>query len=1018
MFTEIPITITKTARRRGDTWLGALFSIAALGLLLALGGCDNPACIFGGMGCNGGSGTTGALGVNPASVPADGEWILPTAPAIDRFFPSGAPADTHTPIVIVFTESMAPTNSNAAFELVAQGLGPIPLQIAALIGNGRVLVMFPLTPLQPSASYDIRFRQNIAFQDRKGQPIAVPADRKVGTFTTLATAGTAPRVVMTWPIDATTNQGATSEIDVVFDRAIDPASVDLSSFAVTVGGNPPLFNPIAQPLVLAGGLTTDTRVFRYRSVNADGVPVSLGAGAMVAVGLSAAGHSIHDTTMAVLAPTNFHFTIAPFSAPSTIAITSTPSDAIGIDAISGPADLAIQVGLVGAASGDLLGLYMIGTEPNVVQNPKLIALFREVAFVAPFTSFTMTAQEIDLLASSSPVHARFADGVVAFAFQVRRGAVRSPVKLLDVDRKTNGVQSPLLDTIAPQLLGLSTSGTVTSSFRSDMRDVVLVGRASEVLSFATVTTALGTNVVTLGELPPVVGAHSSGLFVAAPVRLGLLPSAPPLGYTITVYDRAQNAAPPVSGTFQQLGASGPGNALPAGNLAVEVFDATTQLAVQGAKVYTHENVGGIVTEVANPLTTTDAQGLATIAGATAGETILTIDATASGYDLFTFDGVPTDRISVPLFPTLLSGATAQGTVASTSTELNLDTRSVADSRALEIGETLFPVSTCSFSPTNTRFECPFGPVPIRARRIGAQSALIVLVPANPFLYSALTFLKGFELALPLPPAIAGATTSNTLVLPFQLDSGTLDPEERPIEVAAHGLSSANYPTLSGDPRIRVEATSPGIPGTVTVGEGVAFDAGLPPNTWLVRAAYPGAADGVQDVPQDKKGSLVTQGTIDADLLVRDELVDSAGNRGGARPRLSLLPAMLVPPAPAVVDPAPVVNLGGVSFDLKFSDVLPDAYGEQGLYRVVLTDSALRRWTIYRFDAPDASGPDVTLHVVYVGPGNTLPLASGTLQCQVSAYAWPGFVPAQFLWSDIEREHDLYSHAIPVAITPP
>jgi hypothetical protein len=86
--------------------------------------------------------------------------------------------------------------------------------------------------------------------------------------------------------------------------------------------------------------------------------------------------------------------------------------------------------------------------------------------------------------------------------------------------------------------------------------------------------------------------------------------------------------------------------------------------------------------------------------------------------------------------------------------------------------------------------------------------------------------------------------------------------------------------------------------------------------------------------------------------------------------------------------------------------------------VTVSDTTGASWTVWRIDPSDASGPDVVVHLPYVGVGATFPLTPGTLRAQVSAFAWPDLDPAEFLWSDVEREQDVYCHAPRVPFTPP
>jgi hypothetical protein len=295
----------------------------------------------------------------------------------------------------------------------------------------------------------------------------------------------------------------------------------------------------------------------------------------------------------------------------------------------------------------------------------------------------------------------------------------------------------------------------------------------------------------------------------------------------------------------------------------------------------------------------------------------------------------------------------------------------------------------------------------------------VLPPPNPFLYTALTFLKTAEIHLPIAPAEAGGDQEAHLALGALLDAATLVPEERPLDTPIHLASTANWPGLPTAPTVVVEATSPGIPGAVAVGRGIAFNDALPPDTWTVRAAYPGAADGIQDAPDDALGRLVTAGTLDPDLLLRFEVEDAAGNRGGARPRLSVASGALAVPAAPVLPTNPATpNAGGMSFDLGFPDVLPDVLSPpgRGLYRIELTDTAGRRWILYRPDRSDVQGPNVIVHVPNLA--GVFPLAPGALSCRISAWSWPTLDLSNFLWSDVDREHDLFVHAVAQSFTPP
>jgi len=993
-----------------------LLTLAALiGALVWLPGCDNPACVFGGN-CFGG-GVTGTLGTQAATVPNNNEWLTTAVPTVERFVPTGTPTvDTRTPLVVVFSESMSSSGMQTLFLLQDSNGAPSP-SLASLLGDGRVLVLLPTTALTAGETYTLSYNAAAQVQDRNGQALVIPTDRVLTTFTVSATNAITPKLVFNWPGDNAIHQGGKGEVLAVFDRPLDPTTLDATTFHVQVNAAD-LATPIdPTTLSLAGGVTHDARVVRWRNVDPAGAPLALGLDAAVSIELSPTGHLLKDLAGNSVPHTVFDYHTLAFASPLSASITSDPTDAIGIDSISGPETLAVRVLLDGAQAGDRLGIYEIGTDPDPAQqNPKLICLARDVAITAPYTDFTLTAGELDLRATSSPLKARFKEGEVHFALTLRRGTAESPITLLDTDDTSAGEQAAILDTTPPTLLGLGPTGTNTSLYRSDMRDLVVSGRASEILRAATVTTVLGDNMGGIATPPAVVGSIAGGLFIARPVPLGTIdPSLMPLEFQLTIYDRALNHAGPLSSTFQQIGVVGPGNT-DFTQITVHVYDAVTNAPISGATVATHEWLFGGVTGLGEQ--TTNAAGYALMqASINLGRNILSVR--ASGYEFFTFDGVTVDRVDILLHPLLSAGATVEGTVSSSAPQIALYTGLVADSRLADPLKLFEPVSSCTYDPTAQLFTCPYDPYPIESRRIGALSAFAIFTPPSVLLYTPAAFLKAATLEFPVGPAAPGEAVVNDQAHRHMLDQPGLDPEEAAIDAPAQLLTTTNFPLLAGDPQVSIEATSPGMPGTVVVGVGAAFTDALPPGAFAIRAAYPGSVDGIQDNPDDLLGEYVTAGAIDPDLKLRMQVVDPDGNVGGVRPRLSSNPVAEDPPAACALGVIPIdLDPFGEANTLYFTDVLPDSAGEPGLYRVVLTDIDGARWVIWTTDPPDAKGPEVQMHLPFFGPGISFPLAPGDLQCRISSFAWPAFDNTNFLWSDIEREFDLYSHSTLLTVTPP
>jgi hypothetical protein len=252
----------------------------------------------------------------------------------------------------------------------------------------------------------------------------------------------------------------------------------------------------------------------------------------------------------------------------------------------------------------------------------------------------------------------------------------------------------------------------------------------------------------------------------------------------------------------------------------------------------------------------------------------------------------------------------------------------------------------------------------------------------------------------------------------------VDPSEQPLEFPATMLDASGAPGIdlgmleddpstTGAPHVTLEALVPGVGGSLVVGLGLAFQSGA--GLWDVRSAHPGAVTA---------GFFAAQGVVDPDLFLRAELRDADGDRSLRRPRASALPGLPMAGSPAVPVLQPVdvpllqlVMQGGPlgtdrSLDLTVSDVLPDALGTSGLYEVRLEDDAGRAWHLWRADA--AGGP-APLGVHFPDLGTSGSALGAGLDGTAEVWAWPALDPAAFLWSDLEREHDVFASAKPVSI---
>ncbi len=983
-----------------------LATLLAAAATLWLPGCDNPACVFGGD-CSQDAGG-GALGTAPATVPSEGEIVLPEPIRLERMLPTGQNEDPTTPIVLVFSEAVAGANPGTAFQLVGDdGITALPIAASSVVGDGRVLVLYPLPGgggLTLGAGFSLRLREGQQVLDRNGQALQAPSSGSFGSFAIAGTAPAAPKVVAVHPADLSTNAPTTSEIVVVFSRPLDDATVGDASFIVKIDGQDPPFDPEPEAVSLAG-VQTDTRVWRWRSVDLDGVARSLGVDNEVAVTLSPSAARILDEDGTQLATFDFDFRTALVSPPSAARIASFPQEAIGRDALVGPANLAIEVECPDAASGDRLEFYIFGRDPAVAENAPLISLYRDVPLEAPFTSFTLTAAEVGLLSSTSPVTPRVKEGAIDFAFAVKRGSARTGVELLDTDATTAGRQSPVLDLTPPSLVGFGATGTNTLVLRSDQRELCVLARANESVQAARVT-ALGVdNEREDGIAPLVLGSDESGLFLAAPVLglgdLGLFDA--PVPFTLVVYDRALNASPPIEASFVQRGAASLG--LPDREaLLVEVYDALTLAPIPGAQVHVHEYNGSGYDEIGQAgSTTTDATGAVTVSPAfLSPDSIVTVD--AAGYGLATVSGVRGSRTSIGLVPVEPGAATVAGTITSTNPLLGTGSvaKSVRDARQ-DPRAALIAVASCGFSSANQRLECNFPATAVRPRRTGALSGFATTPALAPQVFDAQAFLVGMAIRFPVPPGQGANQTGLVLSMDPLLADPATPAEYAAFEPAVLAVQATGNLAPSSDPRARVEGLVPGLGLPVAVGLGQVFDA--LPNAWAVRSAAGGVAFGGDDSDPEAvvpPGELVGKGAIDPDLLVRVDIDYAGGGSATLRPRSSTPPAALVFPEPIDDDKDLSFARPALSAAIELSYACETAPVE--VHRVQLAGSGARGWTIWAVKPAGESVVRVPLPLIGLGSGLPLePGTGGSYQVTVEGCSWELFDPANWSFADLERE---------------
>ena len=1002
-----------------------LLASLLLGGIAGLSGCDNPSCVFGPGNCSGGGGGAGGLGSDAAGDPTDGSVMVAGPPSVVWAAPDGD-IGPDTPILVAFNESISPDSLIGAFELISSEFGQaVPIiEPPIVLAGGRVAVLLPIASLT-AGSYTIAFAEDSRVIDITGQARTGAAD--IGSFQVLAEPGLAPLLVGTYPRDGDVEQSDLDPIIVAFDRDVEAASVTSDSFLVTVDGAAPTFSVEPEAVVLTGGPipVPVPRVYSWTHTDATGAVASLGVGAPVVVRLSPEANQIRPEEGEPLAETSIAYDLAAARAPKAVfkSPLSEPANAIGRPNLEDPELPLVFVEFEEPfAAGDNLGVFLFGdsvvSEEEVAQGieAQAIALYRQIAMTESVDFYEIKAGQLDLVETTIPFVTLLAEGQIEIVVRLETESFQTAVRRFDGDTDADGVQPPLLDTSAPALVGLEIDGSNLGAtpFRSDLRNVVLVGLADEAVEEARVTVVGGGQDNLNAEgLAPVIGADQSGRFVTRPIQLGVLDDGQELELRLELFDRAQNQATiSTNFFFQQRGLIEVSGVPPTSEVDVFVYDERTLAPVPGASVISD---AGIVV--------TDVNGRASLTSPGAGDMVITVDANL--YELYSWVGVLGPALHVPLRRTLETAANTEGVVSGDAT-LALTDKFVGDSRFPLPGDPLAAVDPCSFGQTVV---CAFGPVEVTPSLLGVQSVLAVDFnsAASGFVVPSL-FLLGFGFN-PIASPVASGVVEEVTLLGSVLVS---DPEAAPLPgpgpvVNFSDPASDAWGTTVDPPEVTIEASGPGYARTIPVGLGIA-DSSLIATGWDGQAAFVGAADGVQDDPEDQLGSLVLAGSIDPDLLFRVELADQNGNRVGVRPRFSS--ALLEPQAPlnlpilapleppAVRTPAASANLvlagGAVVFDDSLRSAPPA--GQDGLYRVEIR-AGNRGWDLWmRRPDPDPGG-QVTMTLPDVAGSLGVPLSTGNATIRVVAYGLPRWDAglARIVYSDIEREFERFGFGAPVDV---
>ena len=100
-----------------------------------------------------------------------------------------------------------------------------------LVGDGRVVVLLPLSPFMEGTTYQVLFAEGQEITDLNGQLMQDPSDGVLlEIFVDSSSVVDEPRLIYSYPSDGSINNPDTAEIVVGFDRKMDDSTIDTDSF--------------------------------------------------------------------------------------------------------------------------------------------------------------------------------------------------------------------------------------------------------------------------------------------------------------------------------------------------------------------------------------------------------------------------------------------------------------------------------------------------------------------------------------------------------------------------------------------------------------------------------------------------------------------------------------------------------------------------------------------------------------------------------------------------------------------
>lgn len=903
-------------------------------------------------------------------------------PTVRATYPEGAGWPTTVPIVVEFSESLneetilptTPTGTDARIGVRVQGTQNLLPAQYDFIGNGRLLVIRPISGLQDQGGliYEVvlfpegRDVDGVRFQVSGDETIL--SDFQVNQADSI----TDGAIVATYPRDNFSDQAREGDFIVVFDRPANAITLEDANIFLQPAGGAAIGVTIRRPLTTV--TVEDTRVV---VLEPDAALLASQSYELTVTGNITFGQDGNLDFNGRTPFTRFN-TIGP-SAPIAVELGNAAVGFANKINRSNVLSVILNVDLpADTLAGDVVVGRIYGGDAETIETFDLSFIERTAS--APVAGVQTVGLDFgaQLGTEVSPL---LDDGVVVFAVQVQRGNQSTGFIYEDEN------DEPIFDVTPPTLTRAGPPGSGTDIY-TESSWLAYYGEANEGLAEATFSNGANTTVMH--------GSSDSGRFLMLPIDLGRLTAAST--YNVMLVDLAGNPSASVTGTIQQRGLV---TGTLAGTLTVEAYDHATLEPIAGATVLVDSGTPS-VPAMGQLVDETDASGRATFTGVLG--TSHTITIIRADYDLVTLYDTRAAFASLPLKPVSNDTASLGGSVIpvpSTASPIIPGSTVIVGSTAFA-DHSVMGSRTSDASPT----EIPSTPIlPNRAQILTAFGGPFEPTTTPTYGFQNCQILGPGLIVPTAPPAPAepgGSTTAALTLTPAVLALGFLiGPHTEDFGLAV-GLDTTDL--ITDSPKARFTASLNGFDQQALMGIG----------TVSLATGTEYAVDANYSLPM--VAGLAGFGPL---LWLVTEAEDNAGRISRVRVLLradgGIIPGTGATPMPTITAPggpftgSPLVTVA----DVLNSAAIP---GGAAFLEVTATDPAGRRWHMIVPDRDVTGGTDALQFPDLVTP-NVAGLAAGAWQVVAEARLLIPFTNVDdIVLTERFRQEVNYSRALPVTFT--